>query len=233
PMVMFQHRYYLPLTLFMNIAFPLLLGWAVGDVWGVFLLAGLLRLVVNHHFTWFINSLAHMWGSQPYTDENTARDNPALAFLTYGEGYHNFHHIFQNDYRNGVKWWQFDTTKWLIATLSFMGLAENLKRVPDLWIQRAQLAMQFKRMEAALERRRARGQDEHVERLKARVAEEYASFRKALEEWAKVRDQWVTDRKQRLLQRWEETSFRSRMRVIEAGLRAQRRRLRVMTKAYA
>ena len=60
PMVMFQHRFYLPLTLFMNIAFPLLLGWAVGEVWGVFLLAGLLRLVVNHHFTWFINSLAHM-----------------------------------------------------------------------------------------------------------------------------------------------------------------------------
>jgi stearoyl-CoA desaturase (delta-9 desaturase) len=233
PMVMFQHRYYLPLTLGMNIAFPLLLGWALGDVWGVFLLAGLLRLVVNHHCTWFINSLAHMWGSQPYTDENTARDNPALAFFTYGEGYHNFHHIFQNDYRNGVKWWQFDPTKWLINTLSWTGLADNLKTVPDLWIQRAEMAMQFKRMEAELEKRRARGADEHFERLKARVAEEYASFRKALEEWSRLRDQWVTDRKQRLLQKWEETSFRSRLRVIEDGLRAQRRRLRVMTKAYA
>jgi stearoyl-CoA desaturase (delta-9 desaturase) len=232
PIVMFQHRYYLPLALFMNIVLPLALGWMVGDVWGVFLLAGLLRLVVNHHCTWFINSLAHMWGTQPYTDENTARDNPALAFLTYGEGYHNFHHIFQNDYRNGVRWWQWDPTKWLIAALSAMGLAENLKRVPDLWIQRAQLAMQFKRMEAALERRRARGSDEQVERLKARVAEEYAAFRKALEEWARVRDQWVTNRKQRLLQKWEETSFRSRMKEIEYSLRMQRRRLRVMTKAY-
>jgi stearoyl-CoA desaturase (delta-9 desaturase) len=233
PIVMFQHRHYLALALGTNIGLPIAIGWAVGDVWGVFLLAGLLRLVINHHFTWFINSLAHMWGSQPYTDENTARDNPLLAFVTYGEGYHNFHHIFQNDYRNGVKWWQFDPTKWLIATLSFMGLAENLKRVPDLWIQRAQIAMQFKRMEAALEKRRARGQDEHVERLKARVAEEYAAFRKALEEWAKVRDQWVTDRKQRLLQKWEETSFRSRLAEIEHGLREQRRRLRAMTRAYA
>jgi stearoyl-CoA desaturase (delta-9 desaturase) len=233
PMVMFQHRYYLPLALFMNIAFPLLLGWAVGDVWGVFLLAGLLRLVINHHCTWFINSLAHMWGSQPYTDENTARDNGALAFFTFGEGYHNFHHIFQNDYRNGIRWWQWDPTKWLINALSAMGLADNLKTVPDLWIQRAQLAMQFKRMDAALEKRRARGTDEQIERLKARVAEEYAAFRKALEEWSKLRDQWVTDRKQRLLQRWEETSFRSRMREIEHSLRMQRRRLRVMTKAYA
>ncbi len=234
PMVMFQHRYYLPLTLFMNIAFPLLLGWAVGDVWGVFLLAGLLRLVINHHCTWFINSLAHMWGSQPYTDENTARDNGALAFLTFGEGYHNFHHIFQNDYRNGIRWWQWDPTKWLINALSAMGLADNLKTVPDLWIQRAQIAMQFKRMEAALEKRRARGTtDEQVERLKARVAEEYAAFRRALEEWSKLRDQWVTDRKQRLLQRWEETSLRSRMREIEYSLRMQRHRLRVMSKAYA
>jgi stearoyl-CoA desaturase (Delta-9 desaturase) len=233
PIVMFQHRYYLPLALFMNIPVPLALGWMVGDVWGVFLLAGLLRLVVNHHFTWFINSLAHMWGTQPYTDENTARDNPALAFLTYGEGYHNFHHIFQNDYRNGVKWWHWDPTKWLIAALSGMGLAENLKRVPDLWIQRAQIAMQFKRMEAALEKRRSRGTDEQIERLKARVAEEYAAFKKALEEWARVRDQWVTNRKQRLLQKWEETSFRSRMKEIEYSLRMQRRRLLVMTKAYA
>jgi stearoyl-CoA desaturase (delta-9 desaturase) len=233
PIVMFQHRWYLPLTLAMNIGLPLALGWAVGDVWGVFLLGGLLRLVVNHHFTWFINSLAHMWGTQPYTDENTARDNPLLAFLTYGEGYHNFHHIFQNDYRNGVKWWHFDPTKWLIATLSWVGLASHLKRVPDLWIQRAQLAMQFKRMEAVLEKRRTRFGDEQLERARARVAEEYAAFKKALEEWAKVRDQWVADRKQHLLQKWEETSFRLRLKQIELDLRMQRRRLRAISRAYA
>jgi len=232
PIVMFQHRWYLPLTLAMNVGLPLGLGWLVGDLWGVFLLGGLLRLVMNHHFTWFINSLAHMWGTQPYTDENTARDNPVLAFLTYGEGYHNFHHIFQNDYRNGVKWWHFDPTKWLIASLSWVGLASNLKRVPDLWIQRAQLAMQFKRMEAALEKRRGFA-DEQLERAKARVAEEYAAFRKALEEWASVRDQWVADRKRRLLQKWEDTSFRLRLKQIELDLRMQRRRLRAMSRAYA
>jgi stearoyl-CoA desaturase (delta-9 desaturase) len=235
PLVMFQHRFYLPITLAMNIALPLALGWAVGDMWGVFLLAGLLRLVLNHHFTWFINSLAHMWGSQPYTDENTARDNGVLAFLTYGEGYHNFHHIFQNDYRNGVKWYQFDPTKWIIALLSGLRLATGLKRVPDLWIQRAQLAMQFKRVEAALETRRTNREiaDEHLDRLRARVTEEYSAFKSSLEEWAKVRDEWVADRKQRLLQRWEETSFRLRLKGIEQGLRMQRRRLRAMSKAYA
>jgi hypothetical protein len=75
--------------------------------------------------------------------------------------------------------------------------------------------------------------NEQVERLKARVAEEYAAFRKALDEWAKVRDQWVTDRKQHLLQKWEDVSFRLRLREIEQRLQLQRRRLQVMTKAYA
>ena len=92
PIVMFQHRHYLGLALFMNIAVPALLGWAYGDVGGFLLLAGLLRLVISQHVTFFINSLAHMWGSRPYTDENTARDNPVLALFTYGEGYHNYHH---------------------------------------------------------------------------------------------------------------------------------------------
>jgi stearoyl-CoA desaturase (delta-9 desaturase) len=233
PVVAFQHRHYLALTLATNIGLPLALGWAVGDVWGVFLLGGLLRLVINHHFTWFINSLAHLWGTQPYTDENTARDNPVMAFLTYGEGYHNYHHIFQNDYRNGVKWWQYDPTKWLIAALSWVGLATNLKRVPDLWIRRAQLAMQFKRTERALETRHARFGDEQLERARARVAEEYAAFRKSVEDWARLREQWVAGRKQRLLQKWEDTGFRLRLRQIEVELRLQQRRLRAISRAYA
>jgi hypothetical protein len=91
--------------------------------------------------------------------------------------------------------------------------------------------MQFKRMEQTLEARRNRTGDEATDRLRARVAEEYAAFRRSLEEWAKVRDQWVSDRKQRLLQRWEETSFRLQLKQIEHGLRLQRRRLRAMTKA--
>ena len=107
-LVMLQHRYYLPLALFMNIGLPMLIGLAAGDVWGYLMIAGLLRLVVNHHVTFLINSLAHYWGRRPYTVENTARDNDLLAFLTYGEGYHNYHHLFQWDYRNGVRWWQYD-----------------------------------------------------------------------------------------------------------------------------
>ena len=92
--VMWQHRHYLALTIATNIGIPLLLGFLTDRYLGMLLSVGVLRLVLSHHFTFFINSLAHIWGSQPYTDQNSARDNGVLAFLTYGEGYHNFHHIF-------------------------------------------------------------------------------------------------------------------------------------------
>lgn len=224
-MVMFQHNWYVPIVLVMNIGLPLALGWMLGDLWGVFLLGGLLRLVVSHHVTFFINSLAHMWGTRPYTDENTARDNPFLAFFTYGEGYHNYHHIFQYDYRNGVKWWQFDPTKWLIASLSWVGITRNLKRCSDFAIQKAQLTMQFKRAQEQLEQRPA---DSRVEALKARMAAEYDTFTAAMQEWGKLKEEWYAEKKASLQQKWEEASFSTRFKEIEYRLKMQRKRMRLL-----
>jgi stearoyl-CoA desaturase (delta-9 desaturase) len=229
PLVRFQHRFYLPLVLATNVGLPLLLGWLAGDLWGVFLLAGLLRLVLNHHFTFFINSLAHIWGTQPYNDNNTARDNPVLAFLTYGEGYHNFHHIFDRDYRNAVRWWQWDPTKWLIRSLAWLGLAGKLNRVPDVTIERARLAMQFKRAQAALELGGRRPHLPQIDSLRERVAQEYEAFQATLAEWGRLRDRWYGARRQQLLQRWEDASFRTHVREIVYRLRMQRRRLRLLT----
>ncbi len=145
PVVMWQHKYYLPIVLAANFGITGLLGWLNGDILGMILVAGVLRLVLVHHVTFFINSLAHFWGSQPFTDKNTARDNGVLAFFTFGEGYHNFHHIFEYDYRNGIRWWQYDPTKWLIRGLSYVGLTKNLRRCPEERIEKAKAAMQLQR----------------------------------------------------------------------------------------
>ncbi len=229
PLVRFQHRFYVPIVLATNVGFPLAIGWMAGDLWGVFLLAGVLRLVLNHHFTFFINSLAHIWGTQPYNDNNTARDNPVLAFLTYGEGYHNFHHIFDRDYRNAVRWWQWDPTKWLICSLSWVGLTRKLQKVPDVTIERARLAMQFKRAQAALDRKRTKGlQLPQVDALRERVAREYESFQATLAEWSRLRDEWYASTRQRMAQRWEEASFRTQTREIRYRLRMQRRRMQLL-----
>jgi stearoyl-CoA desaturase (delta-9 desaturase) len=224
--VMFQHKYYIPLVALMNFGFVLTLGWLVGDLWGVLLLGGFLRLVVSHHVTFFINSLCHVWGTRPYTDENTARDNPVLALVTWGEGYHNYHHIFQYDYRNGVKWWQFDPTKWLILSLSWVGLTRNLKRCSDFAIHKAQLVMQFKRAEQQIAKRQARKAD--VEAIKAKIAHEYEVFSAALQEWAKVKEEWYANKKAELQQKWEDAQFHDRLREIEYRLKMQRKRMRTL-----
>ena len=128
PLVMFQHRYYGYLSIGSNAALWLLVGWLVGDFLGAFVLVWWTRLLVSHHLTWFVNSLAHCWGEKTYSKEQSAVDNYILAVLTVGEGYHNYHHTFPNDYRNGVRWYHFDPTKWTIWTLSKLGLASDLKR---------------------------------------------------------------------------------------------------------
>jgi stearoyl-CoA desaturase (delta-9 desaturase) len=173
PLVAFQHRHYLAIALGMNIGVPILMGWAFGDILGTVLLAGILRLVISHHLTFCINSLAHIIGARPYSTENTARDNGVVALLTFGEGYHNFHHMFAHDYRNGVRWWQWDPSKWLIGALQWAGLAKNLKRVPWFKIQRALLDTQFRRAQLELARQ---GGSPRLDELRRRVAENMRVF---------------------------------------------------------
>lgn len=225
PLVDFQHRHYLALALAMNIGLPLLLGWAIGDILGTVLLAGVLRLVLSHHLTFCINSLAHIIGSRPYNSENTARDNGVVALLTFGEGYHNFHHMFAHDYRNGVRWWQWDPSKWLISALQWAGLATNLKRVPWFKIQRALLDTQFRR--AKLELARQVGSP-RLDELRRRVAEEYESFCDAVATWTELREQSVAEAKRALVDRWEKSSLPSRLKALEYGLQLQYRRMRLL-----
>ena len=228
PIVAFQHKHYYVLSIGLNVLVPLALGWLHNDLWGVFLLAGVLRLVVSHHFTFLINSVAHAFGRQPYTDENSARDNGWLAFLTYGEGYHNFHHQFAHDYRNGIRWWHWDPSKWIICSLSWVGITKKLRRTPAVAIQRARLAMQFRRMEASLEGKSASLPHVDLERLRATVAREYEQFVATLAQWSKLTDTWYQKTREQLAQRWEEARFRSETRVLLAQLRMQDRRLRLL-----
>lgn len=223
-MLAFQHKHYTVLALGINFGLPFLIGYLCGDVWGVVLLGGLLRLVWSHHTTFFINSLAHIWGKRPYTDANSARDNGILALFTYGEGYHNYHHIFQYDYRNGIRWYQFDPTKWLIRGLAFCGLAGELKRVPNFKIEKARLDMQFKRAEQNLSCKKLAALDS-IEQLKATLAREYESFSAALQEWAKVKEEQIQAAREAFEHSDMMAACHARLAAIEASLKAQRKRV--------
>jgi stearoyl-CoA desaturase (delta-9 desaturase) len=90
-----------------------------------------------HHSTWFINSLCHTIGSKTYARELSAVDNALLALLTFGEGYHNYHHAFAADYRNGIRWYHFDPSKWTIWLASKLGMAGKLRVINDIALQKA------------------------------------------------------------------------------------------------
>jgi stearoyl-CoA desaturase (delta-9 desaturase) len=225
PVAAWQHRWYWTLVWTTNAGVPLLLGWLTGDMLGMFLLAGVARLVLSHHVTFFINSLAHMWGRQPYTDENSARDQHLLALITYGEGYHNYHHMFQSDYRCGIRWWHLDINKWFISTCALLGLARNRKRAPMFKVLRARINMDFKRARQRLE------QGGINPTWKAQLEAEYAQFMDTVREWQQLQMERVQQSRQKLAERFEtETaSLTVRYRELEKSLNLQHKRLAMLT----
>jgi stearoyl-CoA desaturase (delta-9 desaturase) len=229
PIVVWQHRYYWPLVILMNIIVPMTIGAMLGDMWGGLLLIGFLRLVICHHTTFFINSLAHFWGNQPYSDRHSARDNGILALLTYGEGYHNYHHTFQWDYRNGVRWYHFDPSKWLIAALAKARLASNLKVAAPELIEKSRAAMQLKKATVTLSAFDSSTKD----RWLALLDDEYEQLVNKINEWAAIRQQWVDLKKADLKKRWDETELASKLQQLEQELNLQRQQWHMLTQQFA
>ena len=154
--IMWQHRNVFLIGALSGLILPAIIGLAVGGISGAvgcFVWAGLARVVFVHHGTFLINSAAHIWGTQPYSEENSSRDSFWLAFLTFGEGYHNFHHTFQADYRNGHKWYHMDPSKWWIQSFKYLGLNTDLKSTPKHSIEIAKVNMRFKKRADRLQRR--------------------------------------------------------------------------------
>lgn len=140
--VRWQHTHYSWLAPFAALILPTLIAaYFWGDPRGGFFIAGALRLLLNHHATWCVNSVAHYIGRASFDDTISPRDSIITGLLTFGEGYHNFHHEFPNDYRNGVKWVDYDPTKWFVRVMSVLGLASELRRFPSNEIRKGELDM--------------------------------------------------------------------------------------------
>lgn len=130
PLIMWQHKYYVPIVL-SGLLLPFIVGLLHGGWIGglsCFLLAGVCRVFLVLNSTFCINSICHIWGTQPHSTNDSSRDSWWISLVTFGEGYHNYHHAYLRDYRNGPKWYNVDPSKWLIFTLSKLRLAYNLQR---------------------------------------------------------------------------------------------------------
>lgn len=181
PLLRFQEKYYNILALSSNILVCGIIGIVFKDMWGAFLIAGWLRIFAVHHATFFVNSIAHVWGSHTYLKELSAVDNAIVAFLTFGEGYHNYHHAFQHDYRNGIRWYHFDPNKWLVWTLHKCGLAYDLRRYDESSIRHKLVDSDHALLLATIERLRSKG-DGWCESRRKEVNELANALRNAIEE---------------------------------------------------
>ncbi len=118
-------RYYLvPITLSAIILFAIG-GWSM-VVWGV-----AARVVLGWHTTWFVNSLAHIYGKRPHETGDLSTNNWFVAILTFGEGWHNNHHAVPTSARHGLEWYQFDMNWIAIRIFEKLGWAKKIK-LPDI-----------------------------------------------------------------------------------------------------
>jgi len=183
--IMWQHRNIFLIGAISGIILPAMVGFLIGGIStgvGCLVWGGLVRTVFVHHGTFLINSAAHIWGTQPYSEENSSRDSFWLAFLTFGEGYHNFHHTFQADYRNGHKWYHVDPSKWWITSFNLLGLKSNLKSTPKHSIEAAKIDIKSKKAFSKLESRNI-----DTEEFQSQIDEHKSSMRSSLYEIHKLK----------------------------------------------
>ena len=119
-------------SIVVGIAFYAVGGWP-WVFWGVFV-----RTVLSLHFTWLVNSATHIWGTQRFDTGDTSTNSFWVAFLTFGEGWHNNHHAFPTSARHGLRWWEIDVSYWVILAMSLTGLAWKV-RVPAIQSIQARL----------------------------------------------------------------------------------------------
>jgi stearoyl-CoA desaturase (delta-9 desaturase) len=181
--VYYQHKYYIPLATVMAFGFPTLVGWAMGSWFGGLAVAGFLRLVCLHHSTFLINSWCHTFGKKNFTNEHSAKDSLLMAFFTFGEGYHNFHHTFANDYRNGIRWYHWDPTKWAIRLTAMCGLAKNLRTTPEKAILAKRMQMDETNVKEKWSHRWEVALEERIAHLKQNVS-------LAQEKWSHLKDEY-------------------------------------------
>ena len=115
-----------------DIAVPALLGLSLYLIGGaqLFVWGFCVSTVALHHATFTINSLAHRFGSRRYPTRDDSRNNPWLALLTFGEGWHNNHHHFPSAARQGFYWWEVDMSYYGLRALAALGIIWDLRSVP-------------------------------------------------------------------------------------------------------
>jgi stearoyl-CoA desaturase (Delta-9 desaturase) len=119
---------------FLGLFIPFMIGYCVGGLkagFYAFLWGGLVRMFLNHHVTWAVNSVCHTYGGREFVTTDQSRNNFIIGLLAMGEGWHNNHHAFPRSANHGMHWWQIDPSAWVIAILERMGIIKSVVRISE------------------------------------------------------------------------------------------------------
>lgn len=105
-------------------------GFAVGAMQGFFW-GGLVRVFLNHHVTWSVNSICHTFGGRDFETTDASRNNFIFGILAMGEGWHNNHHAFPRSAFHGMRWWQIDPSAYLIRIMEKLGWVYDVVRISE------------------------------------------------------------------------------------------------------
>jgi stearoyl-CoA desaturase (delta-9 desaturase) len=124
PEIRFLHRWHLLPPVLLALGCLFFFGWQ-GLVIGFFL-----STVLLYHGTFSVNSLSHLWGTQPYDTGDGSRNNFFIALWTGGEGWHNNHHHCMSSAKQGFRWWQIDWGYYILKVLSWLKIVRKLRPAP-------------------------------------------------------------------------------------------------------
>ena len=116
----------------LSLLIPFLIGYWFGGLSGggyALLWGGAVRMFLNHHVTWAVNSVCHTYGGREFVTTDASRNNFVIGLLAMGEGWHNNHHAFPRSANHGMHWWQIDPSAYVIGGLEKVGLIKNVVRI--------------------------------------------------------------------------------------------------------
>ncbi|XP_076174906.1 acyl-CoA Delta-9 desaturase isoform X2 [Ptiloglossa arizonensis] len=139
PILAFQKKYYkiiMPLLCFVMPTVVPVVCW--NETWSnAYFVPAILRYVFTLNITWLVNSAAHLFGNKPYDRFINPSENKSVAITAFGEGWHNYHHVFPWDYKTAeLGDYKLNITTAFIDFFAKLGLAYDLKMVPREVVQK-------------------------------------------------------------------------------------------------
>ncbi|XP_043253683.1 acyl-CoA Delta-9 desaturase-like isoform X2 [Colletes gigas] len=132
PIVVWQKRLYIILMPLCCFIIPM---WIPCHFWGEKPLnswySALFRYTLSLNLTWLVNSAAHIWGMKPYDSSIGPTENISVAICAFGEGWHNYHHVFPWDYKAAeLGNYRTNMTTAFIDFWARLGQAYDMKTIP-------------------------------------------------------------------------------------------------------